>query len=240
VNAQTTKLISQTLNSADADTAAAMRLLGGQVARDKSAKPLDPMKVWAPRQLKRLQGIAASAPAGAVKARADVSVNKLVQVWSRTLALVKTAQCACIGSAGSDTLGPMPCSPCAAPGRPGGGTGSAGPSTASAPSSSTARGYRTAGGSAVTGVGGGTSNTGGGASTGRAGTGPPGSAPPTSAVSTNGAAPTSGSSSGSGQPGQAPTLPSVSNPVASVGSCHVSIDAGPLHIAITVCPSASP
>ncbi|HEU5266754.1 MAG TPA: DUF5667 domain-containing protein [Jatrophihabitans sp.] len=244
---QTTKLIAQTLNSADADTAAAMRLLGGQVARDKSAKPLDPMKVWAPRQLKRLQGIAAAAPSAAVKARADASVNTLVQVWTRTLALLKTAQCACTGSAGSDTLGPMPCTPCAAPAKPGGSTGSGGPTTP-APSSSTTRRHGTGGGgSPVTSAGGGTAGGSGGGATGGSGgtarTGAPGSNAPTSAARSSGAAPAPGSSSGPGQPPvRLPTLPlpSLSNPLSNVNSCHVSIAAGPLHIAITVCPSASP
>jgi uncharacterized membrane protein YgcG len=246
VSSQATKLISQTLNSADSDTRTAMRLLGAQVARKKSAAALDPMKQWAPPQLQRLQGIANSAPAGAVRDRIDHSVGVIKQVWARTLALDQTAGCACTGSAGSDTLGPRPCTPCGSrSGTPGGATGSGAPTSPVAPG-------RTGGTAGTAGTqprssAGGASSVGGGGATGG---GVPATTSPGAGSRTGGGGAAPGSSSSRpGLPVPVPTLPvpvptlplplpSVSNPV-NLNSCQVSVGAGPLHVTVTICPSPS-
>jgi uncharacterized membrane protein YgcG len=243
INAETTKLISQTLSSADSDTQTAMRLLGGQVARKKSAQPLDPMKDWAPPQLKRLQSIAKSAPTTAVRKRVDLSVGVLVRVWTRTLALNRTAACACTGTAGSDALGPRPCLSCAVPGTPGPGTRSPGATGPAAPTgATTTRRQGATGGAVRSGTGGATGGASASSSAGGGGPGggAPSSSPPSSARRSTGAGgPATPTPSSSAQPGLPLPLPSLSLPVADLNSCHVAIDAGPLHIAITVCPSPS-
>ncbi len=240
VSTHTAKLVNETLNSADSDTRTAMRLLGRQVADKKSAGPLDPMKAWAPPQLTRLQGIAKTAPAGALRQRVDESVDVIKAVWTRTLALDATATCGCTGTAGSDLLGPKPCSACLAPTSPGGGSGSSAVTSPAAPGGPGTGGRHTTSGGATS-----TGTRGGGASpatTSAAGAGPPSTSTPGGAARTSGAPAPSSSSSRTPLPVRLPSLPvqvpSISLPV-EANPCHVSIDAGPLHIAVTVCPSPS-
>lgn len=254
VSAQTAKLVNQTLDSADSDTRSAMRLLSRQVAHQKSAQPLGPMRAWAPPQLDRLQDIAKTTPAGVVRQRVDQSVDVIKQVWTRTLALDTTATCSCTGTAGSDLLGPKPCLACAAPSRPGGATGSTASTAPAAPGASGpgsrpagngGNGGGATGGGARGGAGGATGAGGSGAAPtsaggGAAGGGAPGSNVPGGAGRTSSTAAPAPSSSRARQPVHLPSLPipvpSVSIPV-DADSCSVSIDAGPLHIAVTVCPS---
>jgi hypothetical protein len=78
VNDRTAKLITSTLNDADADTRNGARLLTGQAVRNLSPGPLNALIAWAPDQIRRLIAIADRAPVGAVHTRA-VTSQRLAQ-----------------------------------------------------------------------------------------------------------------------------------------------------------------
>jgi hypothetical protein len=112
VNSHTAGLITSTLASADTDVRSASKLLGTQAVRSSSAKPLAAMTDWAPAQLQRLHQIAAAMPAGDLRARADSSAQLVTAALARATALRSTVGCACLNTAPSDELGPVPCTPC--------------------------------------------------------------------------------------------------------------------------------
>ncbi len=131
VTSKTASLITDTLGSSDSDVRAAARLLNGAAARSATTSPLDTMNDWAPRQLTRLQALAAALPAGALRTRTDASAAVVTDALQRSAALAAKVHCACLTNARTDDLGPLPCSPCAAPG---GTTGPADPTQPSATS----------------------------------------------------------------------------------------------------------
>jgi hypothetical protein len=219
VSAGTARLIQSTLASADSDVKAAASLLGEQAVKNHSAGPLDTMTTWAPGQLSRLHQIAAAMPDQSLRARTESSAQLVGAALVRAKALAPKVGCSCLGSTGTDELGPMPCGSCPtttpALSTPGGST-SAAPSAEPKPARA-----RT------------------GAATGR-----PGQTTTTGSTGTSPAA--SGSSTaGAPRPSSTPTpglhLPSLTVPSSlpvGVSSCGIGATLGPIGIGIGLCPAA--
>ena len=144
IDAGTAANIRSTLASADADVKSASKLLGDQAVRSQSGKPLDAVTQWGPSQLTRLNDIAAAMPAGSLQARTMSSANLVGRALVRAETLAPAVDCACLTSAGSDDLGPVPCTTCdpvalpTGPAAPPGGSNKTVPGTASNPSGTAA------------------------------------------------------------------------------------------------------
>lgn len=114
INPRTASLITSTLDSADQDVRQAAQLLGSEAIQTRSASPLSTMTTWAPSQAVRMQGIVARIPAGALHERAVASANLVNAAAARAGALTGAVGCACMDTARSDSLGPIPCTVCEA------------------------------------------------------------------------------------------------------------------------------
>ena len=112
ISAHTVALISGALNSGDADTRDATRLLGTEAVEQGSSSPLAPLTSWAPEQRARLQQIAAELPDGLLHARAVESSDLVTSALARAQTLSSLAACHCVSTTTSDSLGPVPCGPC--------------------------------------------------------------------------------------------------------------------------------
>src|SRR3954451_1496998 len=155
VNAGTARLIASTLGSADEDVKAASRLLTGDAVKHSSPQPLSTMTNWAPAQADRLREIAAAMPDPALRARATSSLRLVQAAAARSAALRSKLGCDCLGAAGSDELGPKPCTVCGT--SSGGGTNPttpAVPGTSGTPSvgNQPRNGHRTSNGQVVPGA----------------------------------------------------------------------------------------
>lgn len=113
ISPHTAKLVTDTLNDADADVRNAAQLLGRQSVDGKSGRPLQILLDWAPGQLTQMQTVASRIPAGSLHDRADGSAQLLSDAIARATVLQSLVGCSCLGSAGSDELGPIPCTVCA-------------------------------------------------------------------------------------------------------------------------------
>ena len=109
VNAHTAKLISTTLDQADADTRNGAKLLDAEAVRTGSADPLKTVTSWAPSQVARLQSIANRLGSGALHDRVTASSNVAADALSRAKALQANLGCNCLDKTATDELGPMPC-----------------------------------------------------------------------------------------------------------------------------------
>ncbi len=140
IDASTAANIRSTLASADSDVKSASQLLGSQAVRSKSSKPLGAVTKWAPGQLSRLNDIAAAMPAGSLQERTMSSAQLVSRAMDRAEALAPAVDCACLTSAGSDDLGPLPCTTCGPAALPIGPAGPPGGSTQGATGSATSAG----------------------------------------------------------------------------------------------------
>lgn len=177
ISPHTAKLVTDTLNDADADVRNAAQVLGREAVDGKSSQPLQILLNWAPGQLTQMQAVASRIPAGSLHDRADGSAQLLSDAMGRASVLQGLVGCSCLGSSGTDELGPVPCTVCASaptplpplqtviplPGlssgqstQPGSSTSAGGASTSGGVSTSTSGGVP-----AVT-TGGGSSSSGGG------------------------------------------------------------------------------
>jgi hypothetical protein len=217
ISSGTASLVASTLGSADSDVRSAATILGNQAVHSGSAAPLATMTKWAPSQLTKLDGIASSLPAGSVRTRVEQSAQLVERALARAQALAPSLGCSCLATAGSDDLGPKPCTSCGTPA-----TGQPGKSASNPTTPGRQHGTvpGTAGGSAGIQPG----------ST--------GNAPHAGTSSTPGAPPPSSSST----PG-VPSLPGLPLPTSSlpvgVSTCGVAATLGPLSLGLGLCPSAS-
>ena len=136
VSPHVVSLVDSTLAAADSDVMSASQTLGAQSIQSNSPAPLDAMTTWAPAELDQLQKIIDRLPAGAARDHAKATYSLVSQAFTRASMLQAEAGCACLQSAPSDQLGPIPCPQCtgANPTAPGGGLpGIAAPSTGTVP-----------------------------------------------------------------------------------------------------------
>jgi hypothetical protein len=70
---------------------------------------------WAPEQMSRLSDIVTRTPAGSVRDRVMTSAKLLSAAYTRAQALKALQGCSCLSNAATDSLGPIPCTVCAAP-----------------------------------------------------------------------------------------------------------------------------
>jgi hypothetical protein len=113
---QTTRLVSDTLASADDDTRTASRLLGAAAVKQASAAPLADVSTWASGQLARLTRLRESIPTSATaRTKVTESATLVRAVATRAGTLQKRVACDCLRDAPSDSLGPVPVSTPKAP-----------------------------------------------------------------------------------------------------------------------------
>ncbi len=112
VNPRTAELVADTLDSADADSVSAMRLLGRAAVAELSKEPLTKMSSWLPPQRTLLTQVRDRIPDGPLHTRAQASLLLLQRIATRTGQLSSAMGCACLAQALADELGPVPCSDC--------------------------------------------------------------------------------------------------------------------------------
>ena len=188
------QLMSETLDDADSDARHASRLIAGKALSSKSPDPLTAVMDWGPGQVKLLSAITSAIPVGTLHDRAATSASLANAVLQRATALRADLGCACLATAPTDDLGPIPCGPCASspPGGPS-------PSSPVVPSS----GSSAPGGSGGSGPGGSSATTSPGA--GPNATNPQGVANPPPASSAAGGAAGGAAGAVSGQPTPTPS-----------------------------------
>ena len=108
----TASLIQSTLASADSDVKSASSLLTKQAVQKKSASPLNLLTAWAPKQLSRLQGIAASMPDPALRNRTETSADLVSAAVTHAAQLAPKVASGCSTSVTVDPLGPLPIGAC--------------------------------------------------------------------------------------------------------------------------------
>jgi hypothetical protein len=208
LDSHTAGLIQSTLASADSDVKSASSLLTTQAVQKKSAAPLTVLTRWAPKQLSRLQTIAAVLPSPALRNRTESSADLVSAAVTHAQQLAPKVAGGCSSSATSDPLGPLPIGACGT-----GGTSIVPPvlggqsSTSNSPSNP--------------------------AGSGAAGNGQNASVVPGETSTTNGVQPTAGEPTKSGgsplPPIKTPSLP------VSVSSCGINASLGPIGIGIGLC-----
>lgn len=115
VSSDTARLVTSNLASADADVKSASKLLGGQAVRSGSTAPLANLTKWAPQQLQRLTQLAAAVPNKDLQSRTTSSTTLVHAAVTRAVTLQTKVDCSCMRTAGSDDLGPLPCTVCSGP-----------------------------------------------------------------------------------------------------------------------------
>ncbi|MGH8862403.1 MAG: DUF5667 domain-containing protein, partial [Jatrophihabitantaceae bacterium] len=114
ISSDTASLVRSTLASANGDIHTAAKLLDTSAVHNRNAGTLNAISSWTPGQVAAMQAVLARMPAGALRGQAVDVVRLLQRAHTRALALQQTIGCACLGSSGSDDLGPLPCTgPCA-------------------------------------------------------------------------------------------------------------------------------
>ena len=108
LNADTSKLVRETLGSANGDVQSAARMLGGAAVRGKTASPLRAMTTWAPGQIAAMNKIVARIPAGSLHQQALATRNMIVAAQTRAAALIGDLGCSCLSTSSTDNLGPHP------------------------------------------------------------------------------------------------------------------------------------
>lgn len=181
LNADTSKLVRETLGSANGDVQSAARMLGGAAVRGQTASPLRAMTTWAPGQIAAMNKIVARIPAGSLHQQALATRNMIVAAQTRATALIGDLGCSCLSTSSTDNLGPIPCATGCTPTTPGtptpGGSTAPGGAPGSTTSRSPAPGTPSTGASATPGPGGTTTQPAGGTGAGStAATSPPRSA----------------------------------------------------------------
>jgi hypothetical protein len=147
LNSETTKLVHDTLGSADDDVRVAAQLLGRAAVQKKSAAPLTDMTAWTPQQLTSLRAIVNRIPAGSAHDDA-VATRTLVKAAQVRAATLKTElNCSCLATSGTDDLGPRPCATGCSAGQPGSGPSSqpGSPGSTSTKTGSTTKGAQISG-----------------------------------------------------------------------------------------------
>jgi hypothetical protein len=86
--------------------------------QETSPAPLDAMTSWTPGEIAQLNGILARIPAGALHTRAVASQDLIKAAERRAVLLKADLGCGCLGSSGTDTLGPIPCTTGCSPATP--------------------------------------------------------------------------------------------------------------------------
>lgn len=114
LNPRTVSLVTQTLDSADADSVHGMRLLGRAAVAQMSKEPLAKMSSWLPQQRTLMTKVRDRIPAGPLRTRAQASLLLLQRIATRTGQLSSSMGCPCLARALADELGPLPCTACAA------------------------------------------------------------------------------------------------------------------------------
>jgi Domain of unknown function (DUF5667) len=111
INSETSKLIRNTLGSANTDVQTAARMLGSAAVHSKSVSPLNAMTAWTPAQITKMTNIAARIPAdgSGLHSRAATTLALLKRAQQRASTLKTELNCSCLGSSGTDELGPIPC-----------------------------------------------------------------------------------------------------------------------------------
>jgi hypothetical protein len=207
VSPHVVSLVDSTLASADSDVMSASQTLGAQAIQNNSPSPLDALTTWAPGELNQLQKIVGRLPAGAARDHAQATYTLVSQVLTRASMLQAEAGCACLHSAPSDQLGPIPCPQCVA---------SANPGTPGLPGTVTSPPAGTSTSASDSGNGGGTNQTGTQPSSGASPTGP-GLVIPTIL------------------PTGLPPLPSASLGPIGIGTCGISISLSPINLHLGTC-----
>lgn len=209
LDSHTASLIGSTLASADSDVKSASTLLTKQAVQKKSAAPLAVLTNWAPKQLSRLQGIAAAMPDSALRTRTESSADLVSAVVTHAQLLAPNVASGCASSVTASPVGPLPIGACGID-----------PGTVLPPGlggQSSASGHPTHGGTGV------------------AGNGNSVSVVPAGGSSTDGVQPTAGEPSKPG--GVHVTLPPITTPSlpVSVSSCGINASLGPIGIGIGLC-----
>lgn len=114
ITPRTASLVTETLNSADADSIHGMQLLGRAAVAQLSKEPLAKMSDWLPQQRTLMVEVRDRIPAGALNTRAQASLLLLQRIATRTDQLTSAMGCSCLAQALADELGPLPCTGCAA------------------------------------------------------------------------------------------------------------------------------
>jgi len=204
-------LVDSTLASADSDVMSASQTLGAQAIQNNSPSPLNALISWAPSELTQLQKIVNRLPAGAARDHAQATYTLVSQVLTRATMLQSEAGCACLHSAPSDQLGPIPCPQCVSPANSGGaGPGGVLPGTATTPPA---------------GAGTSTDDSGNGANQ-------SGNLQPTGSASATGPGISIPSLLPTGLP---TTLPSATVGPVGIGSCGISISLSPINLHLGTC-----
>ncbi|MEO6886503.1 MAG: DUF5667 domain-containing protein [Jatrophihabitantaceae bacterium] len=216
VGPHTASLITSTLDSANQDVRQAAQMLGSEAVASRSAAPLSTMTSWVPSQATRMQSIVARIPAGALHDRAVASAELVNAAGVRANGLAGSVGCACMATARSDSLGPIPCTDCGTSQSPQPGQPTVTTPTA-VPMNSTAAKAGTHSGSASTAT--------------KGGTGATGSPTPTPS-------PTTGTTTPGGllPPLHLPTLPiTIPTMPVTVDSCGLGLNLGGLHVGVGTC-----
>ena len=116
---QLTKLLGSTLQNADSDTRSGMQLLGKAAVDQHSSAPIAALPDWVSAQRARLVDLQNRLPAGSARNRAQASLALLQSVATRLAQWRSELGCGCLSSAKVDDIGPLPCTSCRAPIKPG-------------------------------------------------------------------------------------------------------------------------
>ncbi|HEX3816476.1 MAG TPA: DUF5667 domain-containing protein [Mycobacteriales bacterium] len=108
-------LVTSTLDDMDRQTTQGTRLLTTAAVRSGNTAPLNDLRSWAGKQSRAMHGLQQRV-GKPTSDRVGASVSVLDHVVSRVGGLLNGPDCAC--PAGSDSLGPLPCSTCPAPKTP--------------------------------------------------------------------------------------------------------------------------
>jgi hypothetical protein len=233
IDAATADRIRAALAAADSDTEQGSQLLTGQAVADRQREPLNKLSRWATTQSADILKVWKVAPTTALRVRMEVSLQIVTNAGNRSRQVLHALISPCLKTAERDEYGPKPCVASSPSG------GSASTPAHGQPSATTQPGATRSPTSGRTtspsrpGGGGGTGGTGTGtaANSGRSTGG--GSRPSSSTASPKaGGRPSSSVKGGI----TVPTVPKPYPPV-SVGSCSVSITAGPIGIGVPLCPT---
>lgn len=107
-------LVVQTLQDMDSETQQGTALVAGYAVQHRDGTLLGELSDWAAAQQDRVASISEQSEP-ALASRADESAALLERIQLRVTALSADLGCGCQNGAGSDDLGPLPCTRCAPP-----------------------------------------------------------------------------------------------------------------------------
>lgn len=140
MSADTARLVTGNLASANSDVVSAASLLGADAVKNHSANPLKTMTAWAPNQQQRLHTLAAAVSDPAVRAQIASSSGLVEAAALRARTLESRIGSICLAKAPTDKLGPKPCVDSTVPGRPTSTAGKPQPTTKPVPGGTVPRG----------------------------------------------------------------------------------------------------